>query len=306
MDHNLIDFILENRNNISSNLKEIFNSSIDQSIKFKFDSIEINYMNNNNILEYLSFSELDECDEDYGKWDENFLVASNNSITQSIWENIISNKPPHINHIFNISGKNRTTKIGFSDLDRSLINLLKKELPSCKITINFSIYDKEVENGKWMNASVTKISELIKTKLIPNEKQIKLFCKGKTNSVEFIGTINKGFNIETTNDEEFDVDDLKNDYFHFSVETSSLLLCAWFKTELFRNMIKNLINNIDDINDEENIKIKLNNEKSIYCFTDPNKDMKIDYNKFLTHLNIIFGYIDNLAITPCAHLGITI
>ena len=305
MESSQLEFILENKHGLFCKKVDVLIKESLDSVPLNFESINIVYPNNLNQTEYLSFNNYHKDDKEYEKYGENFLLATNNNNTFEIWQKIVSSIPNNIKYYLEPAKKEEDKeiypnfKIGFSQINLNLLNMIKKEIPGTQIWINF------FSNYITIDQSNFKISEIIKTYFDPNVKDISLYCKKEQDDkvIDFRSKISCGFKISTLVDNNEYLDDnkeLSNDYFDFSVENNYVYLVVWFKNQIFRQLVTNLVDKIDNLENKDKI---YNNIKSNKYISAVSKDdsFEYDFNKFSKSLDDIVEFLKNTEFEMCLH-----
>lgn len=265
------------------------------TINLNFIRINISY---NNSTESLSFykpekEENSNINNDLiTQFENKYFSAINNGIDVTKWEKIINNN--NIEGIAKVFTNHGTVYVGFLKFDMNLINLIKTELTDSEISFSF-----DMENlpnyTKWNNeTSLIKPSTYLINNIFPSCKERQIFIGNKS---KYYDTYCGFHFISNPNNEIITWDALKNhkndsDEIEIFAEPGSIIIWASFITDEYRKMIKNLLLDIENIYEKEKIFNKIENDNSIYCFTDCNENInkEYDFNLFCKYLDYFQEY----------------
>jgi len=288
MDPSWLRSLLQNRQSLICNLSDVF--GINKMITFNYSHIEV--LHNG---EYLNFKDPDVNDEEATDLEKKYITASNNGISYQKWENVIKELPAGSDaYLELVRPKYNGTLIGLSSIDEQVIKIIKEQLPGCQIKLNLSYYFDNDDKLIWTSSSKVTLTEFMEHYLVPLSGNLQLQAGDQLGQHEYF----KGFNIYSPEREE------NSEYFYLSVESSSLILQAGCKSSEYKTLITNLVKDIPNLYDINEVINDLNNDNSIYCYTDPNKDEEIDYELLLSHLEKINNYLNNLTLKMCIHVSI--
>lgn len=288
MDPSWLRSLLQNRQSLICNLSDVF--GINKMITFNYSHIEV--LHNG---EYLNFKDPDVNDEEATDLEKKYITASNNGISYQKWENVIKELPAGSDaYLELVRPKYNGTLIGLSSIDEQVIKIIKEQLPGCQIKLNLSYCFDNDDKLIWTSSSKVTLTEFMEHYLVPLSGNLQLQAGDQLGQHEYF----KGFNIYSPEREE------NSEYFYLSVESSSLILQAGCKSSEYKTLITNLVKDIPNLYDINEVINDLNNDNSIYCYTDPNKDEEIDYELLLSHLEKINNYLNNLTLKMCIHVSI--